>query len=468
MGAKGGGKNCCCGGCGAPIRDLVPAVNLDPQEPSDLLPQVVRGGAPLYCLACMPYALCLRSTYRGHTLPSLVIRKDPDCLNYPWAVNQKSYWTGYVFIQSAIYTVNILFDVDLVNGRCWLCLQILDLGITGSEAAARILIDESVRQAMDQSCQRCTDFRYPPTTVQWTITVGGFPLVVTITPCDIISTVGTLPCPGCGDPCDSVYGTVAREATLPNCNTICLGCECLGQDACIAVSVDGEFRYNHLTKACNYSWVTPEGTAIGLDADPATGQCRLRLVAVGGVPQITDTLPQSVLVGTVGNPCPWPTASWRLSAYGNHHVQVIFNPAQCGTCDSLRSIPCCPAPVPRMLYATFDGSPCSLETLTIPIFDSTLTGDSAWVGQSATGALGSAFGTPKTVMLQLFCQGLTGWILKISYDDGKSFYQVTSYSGSCDPVHFVFNNVPSAGLGDCKCQPPFFPKCNNFTVTITE
>ncbi len=416
----------------------------------------------------MPYQICLHSDCGSTSQPSLFTRQDP-CAGQPY-----SFWSGYLYYENTFAAAQVQFSV--AGDNCYLCLVSPELGVTGSEDASRVLLTWDIQQLWSPHCQACNSEFYPDQKVQWTVPVYGGYCAVTASPVASTSLTPEMPCDGCDSPCQP-EGEFYVEHDLDyrraiSC-AVCLGCDCVTTNACITVHQDGQVIEYGIFPICNFSWTTALGTQIGIN--PATdGTCELTLSNVGG----TTNFPAGQLPATssIAGTCPDIQATWNFVTTVDtiagpipSSITVTITSAECGVCEALSSPPSCSEPLPRLLYATIDGSPCSCSSLSIPIYEDTLTGDSTWVGQSDPDAFCS-LNSGCQVFIKLSCPGTdTGWILQLRYStDGPDYQTYTYQSGSCAPMSLVFYGIDGAGKGDCLCEPPYYPKCSNFTVTISE
>lgn len=455
-----GSPQCCCVGCDRPPVNLTGSRADDLFDASPVLAQNL-------CLSCMPQQLCLSTTCNGVAEPSLFTRQDPCRYGQFY-----SYWAGYLNIYRQYVQAEIQFDI--VGSDCYLCFVCPALGITGYESAARVLLTWAIQQSWSPHCQSCNDEFYPDAPVQWNLTLAGYPCVINAGMVSNTSLTPAMPCDNCAsDPCEPeqvFYIEEDLQAPRFSSCAICLGCACIGTYMCIVVRKFGVVVESVNVKICNFGWVTPLGTSVYIDRDPSDKTCRLRLATVGGITYNgASVLP---LYGSIAGQCPDVAVSWAFDNPAtpvNEPINVSVSSSECGSCASLTAVPCCPDPLPRVLYATLDGGPCSCESLSIPIVETTLAGDVIWMGNSAPDAFCSAWGTKCQVLIQLFCSNNT-WQLNLRYstDGAPGYTSYTYYTGSCTPMSLVFTGIYAHGKGDCECSPPFFPKCNDLTVSITE
>lgn len=424
------------------------------------------------CLSCMPYQLCLSSTCNYLTEPSLFTRRDPCDSNHVY-----SYWAGYLYIYEAYVAAEIQFDI--VYGQCYVCLVCPAMGITGTESYARIALTWDIQSKLSPHCQGCNSEFYPTNPLVWNLNLGGYLCTVGASAVSHTSMTPTMPC----DECDPVPCAIEAEFYVDESMAyhrasscaICLGCDCISTNMCITVRQAGTLIENANVSICSYSWTTPKGTVVAINTNQTDGTCELRLDRIGGFDftgYTIDTLPS---VGSIAGQCPNVTVTFGITATLNSDHTVIkpftvtVASSECGSCSALTSVPCCPDPLPRLMYAVISGGPCSCETLSIPIVESTITGDTIWTGNSDVDAFCSAWPTKCQVLIKLSCSGNV-WQLQLRYssDGGPGYTTYTTYTGSCAPMNLVFSGINAHGKGDCECSPPFFPKCYDLTVSITE
>ena len=468
---------CCCVGCDrpptqVPIPQTVgnpaigPGVGDSSQDPSPIPVQNL-------CLSCMPYQLCLHATCNGIPQPSMFTRRDPCDSNHVY-----SYWAGYLFIYEAYVTAEIQFDI--VNGQCYICFVCPALGVTGKEAYARIALTWEIQSQLSPHCQGCNDEYYPTFALIWNLDLGGYPCSIGANAVSHTSMTPTMPCDECTDePCAVESEFYVDESTVyPRSRScaICLGCDCISTYMCITVRQAGTLIENVVVKICSYSWTTPKGTSVVINTNATDGTCELRLDRIGGFDFTGYTVATLPSIGSIAGQCPNVTVTYGLTATLDSDPSVIkpfsitVASSECGSCSALTSVPCCSEPLPRVMYAVINGTSCSCESLTIPIVETTIAGDVVWMGNSDVDAFCAAWPTKCQVFLKLQCSGSGLFQLELRYStDGAPGYTLyTTHTGSCSPMSLVFTDINGHGKGDCECSPPFFPKCNNFTVSITE
>lgn len=471
-----GSPNCCCVGCDSPpvmvpLPVTVPitgAIGIDGKsDPSPLPVQQL-------CLSCMPYQLCLRSDCNGSVVSSMLTRQDPCDESHTM-----SYWSGFVFYAETYVAIEIQFDI--VDSQCFACVVSEGLGITGQEPSSRILLTWAKQSRLSPHCQDCVDEFSPSPVLEWTLSLGGYDCTLTATPVSHTSLTPTMPCDGCEVyPCaveqPFYYDHALDEPRQSQC-AICTGCSCISTYMCITVRQAGTLIENVQVKVCSFSWTTPLGTHISLKpADHVGGDdsCVLSLDDVGGF-DFTGYSEPGVMTSSVVGQCPNISVTFAFTVTSESDPSdikpftITVASSECGECAALTGTPCCPGPVNRVLYATISGSDCSCEDLSIPIVETTIAGDVFWTGISDTDAFCAAWPTKCTVSIQLSCSG-NNWILDLRYstDGAPGYTHYTTYTGDCSPMNLVFTGINGHGKGDCGCAPPFIPKCNDFTVTITE
>lgn len=469
---------CCCVGCDRPPVQIPKpnTVALPERDASGIWPDSFPDPSPIpvqnLCLSCMPYQLCLSATCNSVTEPSMFTRRDPCDADHVY-----SYWTGYLYIYEAYASAEIQFDI--VDGQCYVCLVCPALGITGHEDDARIALTWDIQSMLSPHCQGCNDEFYPSYALMWNLNLGGYPCSIGASAVSHTSMTPAMPCDECTqEPCAVEAEFYIDESTVyPRSRScaICLGCDCISTYMCITVRQAGTLIENVNVAICSYSWTTPKGTVVAINTNQDDGTCELRLDRIGGFDFTGYTVDSLPKISSIAGQCPNVSVTFAITATRDSDPSVIkpFNitvaSSECGSCSALTSVPCCPEPLPRVLYAIINGGSCSCESLSIPIVETTLTGDTTWIGNSDVDAFCSAWPTKCQVFIQLNCSG-GNWILSLRYstDGGPGYTMYTTYTGSCAPMNLVFTDVNGHGKGDCECSPPFFPKCNNFTVSISE
>ena len=457
MATKGTSLSCCCIGCDSPPFENTGTEDSDIRDP---IPQKVQ----YLCMACMPLQLCLLVTCADVPQPALLQRVDP-CHGDPY--HTYSYWSGFVSLGSSSAVFTVFFDT--VGDDCYLCLECASIGITGSEPGSRVLITDAVRRQFSPSCQDCQNQLYPTGPVTWNFPIpGGLYCSIIATPVSNISLTITPPCAGCPDPCANQ--TDYASVPAPTCRA-CLGCDCVCEFGCVTIKKNGNVFFSGSVAMCNFAYSLPTGDAISLMPNATTKACELWLTSLNildpGDSWPDGTFPQAINI--VGQ-CPDMVASWTLTTTLLVHVSVYFACAECGTCDELKFAPCCPNPLPRLLHATFDGSACGCgpPSIVVPIYDSTITGEAAWIGCSEEMAT-TDHCLISQLCIKLFCSNGV-FILNVSYTgpDGVFYESSTAdygNSGHCLPFQLKFTNVYFAGTGYL-CRPPLMLIPLTYTVTV--
>ncbi|HEY3968475.1 MAG TPA: hypothetical protein VGM05_28260 [Planctomycetaceae bacterium] len=444
-------------------------------EKGDPKPQIVQTA----CLACMPLQICLMTNGAGFSEPALLQRQD-SCEAYP--PSTMSYWSGVVSLGNSFATFTVFFDI--VDGACYLCLSCDALGITGGEAGSRVLITDAVRAQFSPSCQDCQDQQYPSGLVTWTLDLPSGTCTIKATPVSHVSLEGIPPCPDCPDPCVGQEGYA--PSLVPGCR-LCTDCDCVCGQVCLTITKKMGLLYNGKPQLCNFAWGTPGGTLIGINPNAYTKSCELWLESLEGLDDgdswPADSFPSPV---PIGNRCPDVSASWNLMSTKGVAFSVNLTCAQCDTCEEITSVGCCPQPLPNLLYATVDTTPCNCGQIVVPLFPVPGIPGNYWEG-----CCGWTECCGHNLCLRLICNGDNTWTL--GYDEGvgiagqgstgggatldsasMSYYQSTDYGGSatCGPLQVKFYRVngDSGGIGSgiaCGSNPTSGVFCD-YTVTVTE
>lgn len=447
MGAKGGGKNCCCIGCASPpLSGASSGVDTLEADPAKAI-------VAKYCLACAPLQLCANVDC-GDGFPSnaLLGRQDAGCSAEPYALGAGTWYSGNAFDNTTVFAVHVFFDV--VGHDCYLCLSSDYLGVAGTESFARILITEGVRGTLSPTCQHCQDPKYPPTVVQWSIPKahGGY-CVVTVWSADTTSLIPTTPCPGCPDPCADAYSTAGPSSTIASCAGICAGCDCIATTACVIVEVNSQVIASGGILLCNAHWANST-VDIGINADPYTGQCQLWLNGVTGSPAAAGVLPIKQTIGLASNPCPDPVVQFAYTDLNGKAVQVTFTPSECGECDNLKSTSCCGRPLSRVTTLTIKPSAVCACGGSLTLVDTSIGGNTAWQGK------GKVCNTDHTATVT--CSGGGQFQLQIS---GPCLQATVLGYGSCDPLQMTFH-VQGSESACCGITP--YPITEDYEIVWTE
>jgi hypothetical protein len=134
--------------------------------------------------------------------------------------------------------------------------------------------------------------------------------------------------------------------------------------------------------------------------------------------------------------------------------------------------PCCPNPIPRTLYATVAGTPCTCVDGVIPlVYSVALDG---WLGVGAdNGCPGSGIGS-HAITLQVFVQcvgpggfiGVMGWHVHLSNPLSSQCVvgpSDTVVSAPCDP----FSASVTGSITQFSASPPVLCGCDGTTLTIS-
>lgn len=488
MSFKNPSSNCCCVGCDSAIL----AVN------TGIVNQI--NFAAIQCLGCMPFQLCFSvgnfdgylDEFAGTPRKSMFQRQEQCDSHDP---RRYSYWSGYLLFGDGFHAARVDFAPDAYGG-CALVLTCPDLNIDSTAPEAYFQITTEIQQSWSPHCQVCVDPYAIIHYATWVVTdplYGNQAYLIRAYPVGNTSLTPTELCLGCPTDCaqEFLYDHAFDYPGNVSCS-VCLGCDCIASQMCIIVRHGGHVVESSIATICNqwvgnnpvtgepetlFFWRTGLGTTIFLYGDPTDHTCQVVLENVRGLggSDVDAYLSSLGLAVNIAGQCPDIFASWQIfdpTHLGYNQLFITMSALECGECSAMSSIPCCDEAVSRLLYATIDGGLCTCGQIIVPIVENTIVGDVHWSGTSDIGEFqcyGEGVYTNYQVQLELFCSGSTFSLFVNFLVNGIVVKTDSSnyYVGQCSPLSLTFS-LSGSGLGDCVCEPPFFPKCENITVRITE
>lgn len=441
MTAKGSSKDCCCGGCaGAPLEGT-------PAQEGSLTGSAILFGTE--CCACLPNQICLsvyKNTVNAGTfllpLTHTCGTKQLDDLNE---------YIGQILVNGALVNVDIYFHIDLVHGQCQFIFSSYDLGITSATPGAVLTVDDNFRSVFCPRCKKCDEQQAYPIPISFFITIGGASFEFRITGATNSNLTKEARCCGCIDPCATAYPSSFGVADGFGSAPLCAGCGCICSLACITIYHNQQFT-REIVPFCNGVYQTGvSGIAVELvPGYGSNGCCYLRIhtgsIQVGTGPSMLA----DVKIGEFTlNPCPDPVAEWEWQDASlpplQSETRVYFECASCGSaCDTITT-PCCPVPIPNLLYLTLQGtSICLCAAITVPCFwdPSQL----KWIG-SLAGVWCSPPAAGNDVNVSILCQQSSGK-LQLTFNAGPCTQQIVTGTGTCSPLDITFS-IPAQGLSCC-------------------
>lgn len=451
MSAKGS-KTCCCNGCEKP-----------PTPNSVDLTFVENKSWQTHCCSCVPEYACLTVIKRGTPDYSDTLSYSLYCPTTALGLDQPLYKTqasgGSFLVNGVKLTVSIHFYVR--SGVCYLCFLCPELGLTKTSYDNCVTIDAAARATPNFFCSRLSDsdaviasatdrhlgLGTTSEGIGTILTAGGYDFVLSRA-----DHVSITPRPNCLD----VYGNQVID-TSPikdhccNCSCVCR-CACLtkrstegsGSETACLDQVSGE----HGT-----TWTFPSGAVVTLSSTEYNRNCYLSLTT--GTPGSGTT---DVLLGTVTNKCPRPTARWStvvpaLSGVAAHTVFYEFSCTGCGSdACTVEIVDCCSngrTSFPKVLYADMStGCPdCPFQTIAMP-WDSSIR---QWVGTAAM--------CGHSVELKIGCPFTT-----LNWSGSPCVSVNPTAAASCAPILAVFS-FNTSGIGCCGGSSLINPA---ITVTVYE
>lgn len=135
----------------------------------------------------------------------------------------------------------------------------------------------------------------------------------------------------------------------------CADCKCFCRCVCIVYSDSRNAAVAHACWDEAYHWweavfeLDDGDVAVKaqLICDPATGVTKMHLFTSLG-----DPLPSAISAIT----CPDVAASWQIAKYNGDTATISVVCDTCGACRNLVRIPCCPVPIPVILWVTVTGT----------------------------------------------------------------------------------------------------------------
>ncbi len=435
MSAKGS-KTCCCNGCEKP-----------PTPNSVNLTFVENKSWQTNCCSCVPEYACLTVIKRGTPDYSDTLVYSLYCPTTALGLDQPLYKTkasgGSFLVNGVKLTVSIHFYVR--DGVCYLCFLCPELGLTKTSYDNCVTIDEAARATPNFFCKRLSNStavieeatdRYlglGPTSagVGTVLTAAGYDFVLSRA-----DHVSITPRPNCLD----AYGNQVIDTSLIkdhccNCSCICR-CACLTkrstQGSSAEIACLDEYAGQHGT-----TWTFPSGAVVSLSSTDYDKNCYLSLH-----PDVDGTATTDVLLGTIANKCPRPTARWEtvVPAYGSTPSYTAFYEFACSGCGdsacAVEIVDCCSngrTSFPRVLYAdmTTTCPDCPSQTIAMH-WDSSI---SQWIG--------SATMCGHAVELKINCPFTT-----LNWSGSPCFSANPSAAAGCAPILAVFS-FSTGGIGCC-------------------
>ena len=456
---KGTTKSCCCVGCDSPPM-MAGEGSGGTLEKGDPNPQIVQTA----CLACMPLQICLSAYCAGFNEPALLQRQDP-CGPYPDIT--MSYWSGIVSLGNSVATFTVFFDI--VDGACYLCISCDALGITGEEAGSRILHHRrrarlifAVMSGLSGSALPQRPGHMDSESARGDVHHHGDPGQ------QHVSLQGTPACPDC--PRSVRRPGKLRSRSRPELLFLHRLRLCVQPGLHHDYEIDAPVVQQAKSRSAISLWRTPGGTLIVIHPNLYTNECELWLDSLEGLDD-GDSWSESFASVPIANRCPDVSASWNIMSTKGVFFSVNLTCAQCGTCEELTTVGCCPQPLPNLLYATVDTGVCNCGQIVIPLFAMPGIPGNYWEGCSGwTECCGH------NLCLRVICNGDGTW--SMGFDEGvgtagggASFnslspYQTTDYA-SCEPLQVKFINVTGGAASPCRTNPQNGIHIN-YTITVTE